>query len=159
MSETALVEAELSRLMQRFHDDALRSVLTGIFSQAIALHRAVGVQGYLGAPPSNPRVVSIMLRHLFLCATSRRRKLELLVDNVPGLQKRGTWHGFELDPLPAAKKQQLAWIRCSLDDVPVLEAILTDGDVWRAYRRMLQRIADVNRSDRPATLARLSVLA
>ncbi|MCC6178373.1 MAG: hypothetical protein IT305_23965 [Chloroflexi bacterium] len=145
--------------MQRFPDLSVRPILTGIFRQAIALHRAVGVQGYLGAPPSNPRDVSITLKNLFLCAATRGRDCYLLVDNVPGLQEVGTWRGFKLSPCPSAPKQQLAWISCKFEERPVLEAILTDGDVWRAYRRMLQRIMDVNRSDRPATLQRLSVLA
>ena len=159
MSSAPLVAAELDRLLQRFPDYSLRTVLTGIFRQAIALHRAAGVEGYLGAPPSHPRVVSIILKHLFLCATTRRRNLLLLIHNFPGLQEPCTWRGFELTPCPSARKQELAWILCSLNDLPALETILTDGDVWRAYRRMLQRITDVNTSDRSDTVQRLSVLA
>jgi hypothetical protein len=159
VSDASFVEAEVDRLLQWLPDYSRRTVLTGIFRQAVALHRASGVEGYLGTEPGNSRVVSIMLKHIFLCATSRRRNLDLLIDNVPGLEKRGTWRGFDLDPLPAGRKQRLAWVKCSLDDLPVLEAILTDLDVWRAYKRMLQRIESVNRSDRPATLQRLSVLS
>ncbi|MCC6176170.1 MAG: hypothetical protein IT305_12765 [Chloroflexi bacterium] len=158
MSDGAPVETELARLLRGFPDHTVRELLTGIFDMAIGLHRAAGVEGYLGAPPSNPRVVSIILKRLFLCAVTRRRNLMLLVDNLPGYQERGIWRGFDLDPCPAARKQQLAWILCSLDDLATLESILTDGDVWRAYRRMLQRITDVKMSDLSETITRLSVL-
>lgn len=158
MSDVSPVEAELSRLMRQLPGDAPRSVLTGIFRQAIALHRAAGVQGYLGAPPSKPRDVSIMLKHVFLCAATGRKNLWLLVDNTPGFQDPGPWRGFELRPCRSTKRE-LAWIHCKLDEEQILEAILTDGDVWLAYKRMLRRIEGIKRADRPETLKRLSVLA
>jgi hypothetical protein len=158
VSDVSPVEAELARLMQRLPGHAPRSVLTGIFRQAIALHRAVGVQGYLGAPPSNPRDISIMRKHLFLCAAYGGKDFYLMIDNVPGLQEAGTWRGFECGPTRSTQGE-LAWIHCTLDELQTLEAILTDGDVWLAYKRMLQRIESINRSDRPATLQRLSVLS
>jgi hypothetical protein len=115
------------------------------------------VQGYLGSPLEPPRSVTIILKHLFLCAVYNGRDFWLLVDNLPDFQEPGNWRGFELRPSRATRRE-LAWIHCTLGEQPVLEAILADVDVWRSYERMLQRITAVNRSERPATVRRLSVL-
>src|SRR4051812_30110201 len=98
MPEPPLVEAELDRFLQWLTNYSRRTVVYGIFRQAIALHRATGVNGYLGAPPSSPRDVSIMLKHLFLCAVYGRKDFYLMIDNIPGVQEPGIWRGFECGP-------------------------------------------------------------
>ncbi|MGE3271832.1 MAG: hypothetical protein AB7P40_23970 [Chloroflexota bacterium] len=152
------VDTELHRLLFVGQDDTATPLVYELFKRAIALHQTARVDAYLGAPPSNPQDVSIILKHLYLCAATRRKDIWLLIETPDGVVGPDVWRGHQIYPSETARGC-LAWVHCSQKDAVALRSVLSDDEVWRLYGRMLLRITELKRRDRPLTMQRLSVLA
>lgn len=152
----SLVGAELDRLLSTIHDDDVAETVTQMFERAIRLHRATRVPGYLGAPPSDRRSVSIQRKHLYLCAVTSKETW-LLVQNLVADACPVSWRSYDMHP-SAWSYYEFAWIHGQLADVASLRAIVQDETVWESYGQMLLALPDLRRSDRLVTLRRLNVL-